>query len=206
MRTSNPRSPLASFGSLLARCVLALLVALTTACGGSGPKVAYTPVTPEQERVFGHGVDFVAALEGLEGKWREDYDRDLQERVAGADFIGVVRVGTLLTETDPEQRVTHRLVGPVKRTIAGQELKELELRVREGQSGFPTIHDNLQRIDSREFVVFVKWYLDDQGERAAHFHLSPASEQIVAATESTTILAKKAPSQNSAERTIVHNN
>lgn len=187
--------------------LFACLAACLAACGGPKQKVTYTPATPEQERVFEHGVDFVAALEGLEGRWRDDYDRDLQERVAGADFIGVVKVGTMLTETDPEQRVTHRLVGGVKRTLAGTDLKDLELRVREGQVGFPTIHDNLQRIEQREFVVFVKWYQDDQGERAAHFHLSPASEQIVSATESSAMLAQKAPTGSApAERTVVHNN
>ena len=74
--------------------------------------------------------------------------------MAGADFIGIVKIGTLLTETDPEQRVTFRMVGTIKRTIAGQELKEIELRVREGTSGFPTIQENVQRIDAREFVVY----------------------------------------------------
>lgn len=196
MRTRSPKS----------LHVLALLCSLLAACGGASPKVASAPITAEQERVFEHGVDFVAALEGLDGKWREDYERDLQERVAGADFIGIVKIGTLLTETDPEQRVTFRMVGTIKRTIAGQELKEIELRVREGTSGFPTIQENVQRIDAREFVVFVRWYVDDQGERAAHFHLSPASEQIVNATESSAVLAKKAPSQSPTERTIVHNN
>jgi hypothetical protein len=180
---------------------------VVTACGGSTPKTNYSPTTPEQERVFEHGVDFVAALEGLEGRWRDDYERDLQERVAGSDFIGIVKVVTLLTETDPEQRVTHRLVGTIQRTVAGTDLKDVELRVREGQLGFPTVHENLQRIEQREFVVFVKWYQDDQGERAAHFHLSPASEQIVSATESSAMLAQKAPTGSSpAERTVVHTN
>jgi hypothetical protein len=188
--------------------LLALSLALPlVACAGSSPKVNYAAPTPEQERVFEHGVDFVAALEGLEGRWRDDYEKDLQERVAGSDFIGVVKVGTMLTETDPEQRVTYRLVGTIKRTIAGTDLKDLELRVRQGQLGFPTIQENLQRLEQREFVVFVKWYQDDQGERAAHFHLSPASEQIVSATESSAMLAKKAPTGSApAGRTVVHNN
>jgi len=196
-----------SKGLIVLLSLTCLPAPLLTACGGASAKVSYTPATPEQERVFEHGVDFVAALEGLEGRWREDYDRDLQQRVAAADFIGIVKIGTTLTETDPEQRVTYRLVGSVKRTIAGADLKDLELRVRQGQLGFPTIQENLQRIDQREFVVFVKWYQDDQGERAAHFHLSPASEQIVTATESNAMIAHKAPTGDvPGERTVVHNN
>jgi hypothetical protein len=186
---------------LIAACLLA------GACGGKSPaEVQYAEATPEQERVFEHGVDFVAALEGLEGRWRDDWDRDLQTRVASADFIGTIKVKTLLTETDPEQRVTHRLVGNVQRTLAGKADTEIELRVREGQPGFLSVHDNLQRIQEREFVAFVKWYRDDVGERAAHFHLSPASEAIVSETESTVALKRQGPDSKKGERVIVHTN
>ena len=204
MRTLRHK-PSRPAGRLLRSFPLLALLALG-ACGGkSSARLQYGQITPQQERVFEHGVDFVAALEGLEGRWRDDWDRDLQERVSGADFIGMVRVKTLLTETDPEQRVTHRLVGTIERTLVGDADKELELRVREGQPGFPTVHDNLQRIQDRSFVAFVKWYRDDAGARAAHFHLSPASEVIVSETESMVARKKKAPSE-SGERVIVHTN
>jgi hypothetical protein len=180
----------------------ALLVA---ACGGAAKPASVTPTTPEQERVFEHGVDFVAALEGLEGRWRDDWDRDLQLRVGGADFIGIVLINTLLTETDPEQRVTHRLVASIKRSLYGQA-KDVELRVSEGQPGFTTVHDNLQRIESREFLVYVKWYVDADGERAAHFHLSPASEVIVTETERSVTLRSGGETPQPQERVVVHNN
>jgi hypothetical protein len=208
-KPGSPGRRSSSFVPFWGRLALAPLIVLplvSVACGGkSSANVEYAQATPEQERAFEHGVDFVAALEGLEGRWRDDWDRDLQTRVAGADFIGTIRVKTLLTETDPEQRVTHRLVGTVERTLSGNAEKEIELRVREGQPGFPTVHDNLQRIQDRDFVAFVKWYRDDVGERAAHFHLSPASDVIVSQTESTVALRKKAPS-GSGEQVIVHTN
>jgi hypothetical protein len=185
---------------------IAVLLAIGLfACGGAAKKANYTPATPEQLRVFEHGVDFVAALEGIEGRWREDWDRELQERVGGADFIGIVRVETLLTETDPEQVVTHRLVTRVIRTIAGEAGKTVELRVREGEVGFPTIHDNVTRIQAREFLAYVKWYKDDLGERAAHFHLSPASEPVVSETEKVVGLRQESAKKNAdGGRTIVH--
>lgn len=175
-----------------------------SACGGSQKKTEYTPATPEQLRVFEHGVDFVAALEGIEGRWREDWDRELQERVGAADFIGVVKIETLLTETDPEQVVTHRLVGRVGRTIAGKAEKTLELRVRESDGGFATIHDNVARIQAREFLAYVKWYRDDAGERAAHFHLSPASDAVVGETEKVVALRQGASKNEPEGRTIVY--
>ena len=200
-----------STGLLSWLCVLALGApvwagALAVAgCGGASKQTKVTPTTAEQERVFEHGVDFVAALEGLEGRWREDWDRDLSERLNGADFVGIILVNTLLTETNPEQRVTHRLVASIKRELYGSA-RDLELRVSEGQVGFPTIHDNLQRIESREFVVYVKWYVDTDGDRAAHFHLSPASEVIVAETERGLAQRSKGETPHAQERVIVHNN
>ena len=185
---------------------MALLLGFA-ACGGrSSANVQYTASSPEQERAFEHGVDFIAALEGIEGRWRNDWEHDLQVRVASADFIGTVKVKTLLTETDPEQRVTHRLVGTVERTLSGDAGKEVELRVREGQLGFATVHDNLQRIQDRSFVAFVKWYRDDAGEKAAHFHLSPASEAIITQTERTVAIKGKVPQSSTGERVIVHTN
>jgi len=181
-------------------------VSALSACAGKGKNVSYVAATPEQLRVFEQGVDFVAALEGLEGRWRTDWDRDLQERVGGADFIGLVHIDTLLTETDPEQVVTHRLVGRVTRSIYGNAGKSLELRVHESDAGFPTIHDNLTRIQAREFLVFVKWYRDDSGERAAHFHLSPASEPVVSEAEKMAGVRGDSVTQEPEGRTIVHTN
>jgi hypothetical protein len=183
---------------------LTCLLVLLAACGGAAKKANYAPATPEQLRVFEHGVDFVAALEGIEGRWREDWDRELQERVGAADFIGLVLIETLLTETDPEQVVTHRLVGRVTRTLVGDAGKTIELRVREGDVGFPTIHDNVTRIQAREFLAYVKWYLDDAGERAAHFHLSPNSEPVVSETEKVVGIRKESAGKEPEGRTVVY--
>jgi hypothetical protein len=94
----------------------------------------------------------------------------------------------------------------VERTLLGEADKELELRVRDGQPGFPTVHENLQRIQDRSFLVFVKWYRDDVGERAARFHLSPASEAIVSETEKIVALKQRGAPSSSGERVSVHTN
>ena len=192
------------------RSALCAVLALTlgtlaglTACAGADKPVKVTPITPEQERVFDHGVDFVAALQGLEGRWREDWDRDLHERVGGADYIGVVHIETLLTETDPAQRVTHRLRSRTKRSLF-REAKDPQLKVSEGQPGFGTVHDNLQRVQARDFVVYLKWYVDDVGEPSAHFHLSPASEAIVAETERAVAMRQRG--EKPPPKVVVHTN
>jgi hypothetical protein len=175
------------------------------ACAGADKPVKVTPITPAQERVFDHGVDFVAALQGLEGRWREDWDRDLHERVGGADFIGVVHIDAILTETDPAQRVTHRLRSRTKRAM-WREAKDPQLKVSEGQPGFGTVHDNLQRIEARDFVVYLKWYVDEDGEPSAHFHMSPASEVIVGETERAVAMRERGENITPKERVVVHTN
>ncbi|HEX6239362.1 MAG TPA: hypothetical protein VFZ61_00655, partial [Polyangiales bacterium] len=102
----------------------------------------------------------------------------------------------------------HTLNASIERSLFG-EAKDLQLRVSEGQPGFPTVHDNLQRVESRDFVVYVKWYLDGDGDRSAHFHLSPASDVIVAETERSVALRGSAPGGDkpvAQERVVVHNN
>src|SRR5688500_14437220 len=91
---------------------------LVLACGGSSaaPKTA-PPLTEEQSKSFEDGIDFVASLEGIEGKWRDEWDKELQVRVGSADLIALVTVRTLRTDTDPEQKVTHRLHARVDREL-----------------------------------------------------------------------------------------
>src|SRR5690349_10042267 len=95
------------------RISLVCALVWATACGGAKAPTPSTPLTESQERAFDNGVDFIASLEGLEGRWRDDWDRDLTERVVGADVIALVTVETLRTDTDPQQRVTYRLLSHV---------------------------------------------------------------------------------------------
>ena len=178
------------------------------ACATDSGTRHYAPITPEQARVFEHGVDFVAGLEGLEGKWRVDWERDLEERVRSADLVAIVNFHTERTDTDPSQRVTHRLLGRVEREIMGEAEDEIELTVREDEAGFPTVHDNLARLTNRPFVLYAKWYRDDSGARAAHWHLSPASEAIMMATEAQVAEQPGSTSgaETSTERVVVHTN
>lgn len=185
-----------------------LFAALTLCLIGcaSGPQtLPNTPLTPEESRAYEHGVDFIATLEGLEGRWREEWDKDLDVRVGSADAIAVVTVRTLRTDIDPEQRVTHRIFASVDRVILGDARgKEIELSVRQGVPGFPSVNDNLARIEGGNFVAYIKWFRAEGGNVAAHWHLSPASSQVLGETEGAA--ARKQDGGESRGRTIVHNN
>lgn len=187
------------FGSKLLSAALLLCLG----CAGSKP----TNTTPQQlsaedARLFEQGVDFIAKLDGLDGRWRDEWDRDLHQRVAASDLVAVVTVRTLRTDTDPEKRVTHRIVAHVDRPILGTPpSEEIELPVREGAAGFASVDQAAPRLPEQQFVAYVKWLMGEAGRPVAYFHLSPASEPVVAMTEaSATQLSPDKPG----DRVIVH--
>jgi hypothetical protein len=176
------------------------------ACGGASPdQVNNAPLTADEARVFEHGADFIATLTGLEGKWREDWDRDLQTRVGSADFVGIITIHTVRTDVDPEQRVTHRLLGKVERTLYGNARgKELDLAVREGVPGFISVHDNLERLQGAKVIAYVRWFRTDVNTVSAHWHIAPASEEIVAETKSAIGQFARIEQGDGNARVIVH--
>ncbi len=182
--------------------LLACSVLLALACGAKQKPRATVPLTPDQLKAFDRGVDFVATLEGLEGRWRDDWDRDLALRVAGSDRIAVVTVRTLRTDTDPQQHVTYRLVVQIDRNLLGDaSAKEVELPVGTGEPGFMSVQENLGRIADQQFVAYIK------GDPAGtHWHLSPASEPILTETQGKITELMRNPNKSEGERVIVHTN
>ena len=152
----------------------------------STPKPAAAPLSTDDARLFERGVDFVAKPEGLEGRWREDWNTELEQRVHAADLVALVTVVTLRTDTAPDQRVTHRIAAHVDRVISGKgPSDELELASDEAAAGFASIDQAIARLADQKFVAFVKWSPDQSGEPHAYFHLSPASDEVLTETEGT---------------------
>jgi hypothetical protein len=167
--------------SHFARPLLALLLGCLLGCASGPAPLSDAPLSAEEERLFEHGVDFVGRLP--DGRWRHEYDRDLSHRVAKSDLIAIVNVRKSRTDRDPEQRVTHRIYGDVERTLRGVAPgPEIELLARQGEPGFRSIDDNITRLQDARLVVYVKWYETEHGV-AGHFHLSPASDDVVQETE-----------------------
>jgi hypothetical protein len=185
--------------------VLLSSVLCLAACakGTPAPAAPVAPLTAEQAMAFDDGVDFVATLQGLEGKWREDWDRDLQTRVGAANLVALVTVRTLRTDTNPEQQVTYRLVAQVDRELVGTPGRgdELELAVSAHELGFSSVHENIGRITDHQYVAYVK-----AGPDGASWHLSPASAEVVSETESVISQLDRGMKQNSGEQVIVRTN
>ena len=164
-------------------------------------------MSADDARLFERGVDFVAKPEGLEGRWREDWNNELEQRVRTADLVALVTVVTLRTDTAPDQRVTHRIAAHVDRVISGKgPSDELELASDEAAAGFASLDQAISRLADQKFVAFVKWSPDQSGEPQAYFHLSPASEEVLTETEGTvTRVRPREPSQQT-ERVIIRTN
>jgi hypothetical protein len=182
----------------------ASLALFALACGSSAPPIEVSPFTEEHAEIFEDGADFIEDPESLEGRWREDWSRDLDRRVTHADVIAVVTIQYLRTDTNPDRQTTYRLIAKMKRTLVGEPPEEVEMTVAEGQGGFATIEGNDRRILNEEFLAFLKWYRTEAGEIAPHWHLSPASEPIVDRVEYLIERRRDIPRERGRTTTVVH--
>ncbi len=166
-------------------CVLLLVfaAACATSSTASVPTTG-TPLTAEDRVLFDDGVDFVGDPAVLEGRWRDDWSRELDERVTHADIVSYVRVNALRTDMDLERRTTYRLLIDEVEGIIGELPEDLGLASLEGDGGYTTIDGNESRILDQELVLFLKWEQPEPGaEVRARWHLSPHTEEVTARVE-----------------------
>jgi hypothetical protein len=175
MSTSPNRSIIAA---LLGACTLA-------GCGGTTQAVRpSSEFTTEHGEFFEDGFDFVREPAQLEGRWLESWEREIAKRVELSDLIALVTVVTLRTDEKLERAISFRVTARIDRALKGSLPEdEVTLMVGEAQAGYASVQDNQRRITNHKFVAYLKWYEDKRGRVAAHWHLSPASEGIVAKTE-----------------------
>lgn len=183
-----------------------IVVLAFAACGGSQEvEVQLSPFTEEHAEVFEDGVDLVADPEGLEGRWREDWSRDLDRRVSWSDVIAVITVRTIRTDTDPNRRTTLRLVVEPSRELVGDIPDEVDLKVFHDAPGFSTVEGNSRQILDQEFIAFLKWYQADDGSVLPHWHLSPASQPVLSRVEYLLERRREIPRERDRRtRTVIH--
>lgn len=177
--------------------VSSTLFALCSVLGcASGPGVGAGvsgPFTERHAQLFDDSVDMVENPQDLSGRWREDWERELDERTSDADLIARGRVATLRTDQDLQQRVTFHLVIAIDEVLDGEHSgRELSVRVQEGAPGYASVQSHRERILDRPFVVFVRWAEDGAGGVEPRFHLSPPSAHLD--RRLVTLLADKRPS------------
>ena len=143
------------------------------------------PLSAEQARVFEHGVDFIAKLEGLEGRWREDWKHDLEQRVAWRTSIALVTVRTVRTDTTPISASPIVWSRHVDRVIIGKApVRQSSSSRRARAAGFASLDQNRGALADQKFVAFVKWSSDDSGEPRRTSTSRPPARRSLTETES----------------------
>lgn len=164
---------------------LALTVAAPTACGSTTSQIVARPITAEQAAVYDNGIDYVDNPSLLEGPWLETWEREIDQRVTNADAVSYVTISTIRTDADLERRETFRLTAHSDSIRYGQIDEDMVIVSARNDSGFDTVRGNDTRILNNRFVLFLRWVqADANSPRVARWHMSPASEPIVARVNS----------------------
>jgi hypothetical protein len=163
----------------------AALALVCAACGGSQSN-AIVPgaFTPEHALLFDDGVDLIEDPEALQGRWKADFDRELDQRAEEADVVVSGVVSTVRVEQDPELRSTYHLLFRVDSALKGEPQKsELQLSAREGARGYGSVVQHRDRILERPLVAFVRYAAGENGALIPHFHLSAPSPTVTTALQ-----------------------
>lgn len=180
MTTSRTR-PKAALFPLATVCLAVSLGAGGCASSqSSAPKVA-SEFTPADAELFDEGVDFIGSSLALDGRWRDDWIRELKGRVARADAIGTVTVRAFRTDSAPQGHNTFRIMVDVANTIEGRLPGDLVLTTTPESSGYRTVESHVDNLQTGDFLVFVKWAEAPDGSAKPRWHLSPATEELTAA-------------------------
>lgn len=165
-------------------CACALLCA--AACGGSSKRVAQPgEFTAQHAALYDDGVDLIEDPDSLSGRWRSDWEVELDQRLDDADLVASGTVTTLREEINPEGRATYHLLFQVDRTYRGKARgKEISLASREGAAGYASVEQYREHVIERPLFAFVRYAVNPTtGEVSPHFHLMPPSPAVTRGIE-----------------------
>ena len=164
--------------------VATIMLAMVAACGSAtSPAAVSSPFTSEHTALYDDAVDFVHDPTILDGGWRDDWSHKLSERVGESDGVFLVRVRTVRSDVNPDQEESYRLVAETDAALRGRP-PDAEWSLPVGPAGEASVAGNEERLLDSSFVLFVKYYADEEtGRVLPHWHLSPASDGVVRRVE-----------------------
>ena len=129
--------------------------------------------------LFDDGVDLIEDPDALQGRWKDEWERELDDRIAQSDFVSTGAVKTIRVEVNPEGRESYHLTFEVDRNLKGNAPRgQISLSSRGGASGYASLDQYRERMLNRELVAFVRYAKEQSGAVVTHFHLAPPSEAI----------------------------
>ena len=183
-----PRPPLPrprftySAGQVRGVALLVMTAALALGCGAAAPEVqSTTPFLEGDAALFDRGVSYIVDPSALGGAWEAEWSEALELRVQRAEAIALVTGHTFREDMTPRREVTYRMALAVDSRLFGELPDEIELVSRPSDAGFETVQGQEARILRQQFVVFVKWQVNEEtGAIEPAFHLEPASATVQA--------------------------
>ncbi|MFO0646309.1 MAG: hypothetical protein U0326_08715 [Polyangiales bacterium] len=164
------------------RSLLVVVLALGAACSSTNAntagRVVSAPFTPDLAPFFDDAVDYVENVEDLGGRVASDWRRQIDGLSRNSDVIGVVRIETVTSGSESSSSGSFRLTtvsarAPFKGVFPPDG--RIDLRVLEGEVGYNTVRNSAQRLQANQWLLFVRWYDDADGQVRPHWHLTPAT-------------------------------
>ena len=160
-----------------------ILAGLSGGCASTRTNVTgmtTRPFTPDLGQYFDDAADFIEDVDALGGRVAADWRRQVSGLARESDLIVAVRVETVTLGDDNSTTRAYRLTAaatrdPIVGTLPSD--RRIDLRVTEGEVGFNAIRQNEQRLQTRTYLLFARWY-DDDGTARAHWHLSPETDAL----------------------------
>ncbi len=160
-----------------------ILAALSGGCASTRSNVTgmtTRPFTPDLGQYFDDAADFIEDVDALGGRVAADWRRQVSGLATESDLIVAVRIETVTLGDDNSTTRAYRLTAaatrdPIVGTLPSD--RRIDLRVTEGEVGFNAIRQNEQRLQTRTYLLFARWY-DDDGTARAHWHLSPETDAL----------------------------
>lgn len=156
--------------------VVSAAVLLASGCGG-GFKVG-SPWNPNESRFFDDGIDLIKEPSKLGGEWAYNHEEELDARVNLGDLTALVSVLTVQTATDLEGKEAKRIEAQILEPWYGSSPTEtIFLQSSKDSLGYPLIMRHERHLTGK-FLVFIRWFDEEDGSLGHHFHLSPASLEM----------------------------
>lgn len=168
-------------GSLQRSAWSICVVLSAAACAGSDKRVAQPgEFTVQHAALYDDGVDLIEDPDSLSGRWRSDWEVELDQLLDDADLVALGKVTTLREEINPEGRATYHLLFRVDRAYQGKPRgKEISLASREGAAGYASVQQYREHVIERELIAFVRYAVNPTtGAVSPHFHLMPPSDAV----------------------------